>query len=102
MEERRKRTRRVIDGEFATIPVVTVLRVLDMSVAGVLFQCSRPFSVGARGTLRLSLGGSLFVAEVCICRVSPVGNDRREYRIAGTFVTFGPEHRQLLERFTIA
>jgi len=92
----------VIDGEFATIPVVTALRVVDISMAGVLFQCARPFSVGARGTLRLSLGGAPFVAELCIRRVSPVGDDGREYRVAGTFVTPSAEHRQLIERFTIA
>ena len=98
MEERRRSPRRVVEGELATVPAVFNVRVLDISLAGVLLQSSHPVEPGARGLLRLNLDESPFKAEVQVQRV--VADDATVgYRLGATFVALSPDHRQLIERF---
>ena len=102
MEERRRARRyAVVAGEGATRSISATVRVLDLSVAGVLMQSNRPLTLRARGCLRLNLGGQAFTADVEVARVSPVSANADEgYRIGAVFVTITPEHRQLIESFT--
>ena len=101
MEERRRSRRHTIEyGEFAGVPFSVTVQVMDISVAGVLLQSSRPVKVGVRGALRLTIGGRSVTTDVAVTRVSPVahGPDER-YRIGAMFVGISPEHQQLIERF---
>ena len=91
MIERRQYPRRQVEGEFAGVQATLSVRVLDISVSGVLLQSSRPVQVGERGSLRLSLGGQPFTADVEV--------QRSGYRLALAFVAVTPEHGQLIERF---
>jgi c-di-GMP-binding flagellar brake protein YcgR len=98
MEERRRFPRRAVEGQFAIVPATCRVRVLDISVGGVLLHASRPVGIGVRGALRLTLGGTLFDADIQVWRVT---RDvvAAGYRIGASFVSVTPEHRQLIERF---
>jgi len=98
MEERRRSPRRVVEGELATVPAVFNVRVLDVSVAGVLLQSSHPVEPGARGRLRLNLDGSPFRADVQVQRVV-AGDAAAGYRLGATFVALSPDLRQQIEQF---
>jgi hypothetical protein len=98
MDERRRFPRRSVTGEVAVMPSTTRVRVIDISVAGVLLQSARRVEPGVRGKLRFSLSGSPFVADVQVRRVAPppVGSG---YRVGAMFVGMTLEHRQMLDRF---
>ena len=102
MEERRRARRYAIEaGDGAMRSVSVTVRVLDLSVAGVLVQSNRPVKLGVRGRLRLNLGGQAFMADVEVARVSRASATADEgYRIGAVFVGITPEHRQLIEGFT--
>jgi PilZ domain-containing protein len=99
MEERRRSPRRPVDTEFVKISSADSVRVLDISAAGVLFQTPSPLSLGARGQLRLSVGGAPLLAEIEVRRVSVAPDSSPGYRIGAKFVAMTPKHRQLIERF---
>ena len=99
MEERRRAVRRdVVDGELVCVPAVFNVRVLDISVAGVLLHSNHPVDPGARGRLHLTLDGSPFKAEVQVQRVVEA-DAAAGYRLGATFVGLGADLRQLVERF---
>jgi hypothetical protein len=98
MEERRRSPRRAVEGELATVPAVFNVRVLDISVAGVLLQSSHPVEPGARGRLSLNLDGSPFRADVQVQRVVDA-DATAGCRLGATFVALSPDLRQLIERF---
>jgi hypothetical protein len=102
MIERRQYPRREVDGEFAGVQATLSVRVLDISVSGVLLQANRPVQVGERGSLRLSLGGQPFTADVEVQRVTTASPAAGGYRIALAFVAVTPEHSNLIERFVSA
>ena len=98
MEERRRFPRRSVSDEVAVMPITTRVRVIDISVAGVLLQSTRRVEPGVRGKLRFTLGGSPFAADVQVRRIAPppVGSG---YRLGAMFVGMTLEHRQMLDRF---
>lgn len=101
MEERRRSKRLAVPyAELALLSLSMTVQVLDISLAGVLLQSSRLVHAGARGSLRLSLGGTPFSADVTVQRVVPSGSLAYGYRIGATFVAISLEHRQVIERFT--
>jgi hypothetical protein len=75
------------------------VRVLDISVAGVLLQSSHRVEAGSRGRLRLDLAGSPFTADVQVQRVVAAPDSRPGYRLGATFVALPSELRHLIERF---
>jgi hypothetical protein len=99
MEERRRVPRHQVGEEFASLPANMSVRVLDISTAGVLLQSPRLLSPGARGSLRFTLAGAPFLADIQVRRVTPGSDAASGYRIGATFVGMTLEHRQLIERF---
>jgi hypothetical protein len=75
------------------------VRVLDISTAGVLLQSPRLLNPGSRGSLRFTLAGAPFAAEIQVRRVSTASDAAAGYRVGATFVGMTLEHRQLIERF---
>jgi len=73
------------------------VRILDISVSGVLVLAGESAGEGARGLLRLDLAGQPFSADVAIQRVLP-GSDG--FKIGASFVNLDAEHRDMIERFT--
>jgi hypothetical protein len=101
MEERRRAERFVLHPEgSAGIATSVSVRVLDISVAGVLLQSSRPMKIGQRGALRLALFGQELTTQVAVMRVSSAAGVDSGYRIGAAFMSMPPEHRQIIERFT--
>jgi hypothetical protein len=98
MEERRRAPRREVEGQLATVPAVFNVRVLDISVAGVLLQSNQPVEPGARGRLRLTLDGSPFRADVEVQRIA-VADTSDGYKFGATFVGLSPDLRHVIERF---
>jgi len=98
MEERRRSPRREVEGNLATVPAVVNVRVLDISVAGVLLQSSHPVELGSPGRLSLNLDGSPFRADVQVQRVV-AAEATADYRLGATFVDLSPDLRQVIERF---
>jgi hypothetical protein len=97
MEERRRFPRHDTTGQLATIPARVNVRVIDISVAGVLLHSSEAVEPGTKGNLRLHLDGSAFQADVQVQRAAPEGGSG--YRLGATFVGLNPDLRQLIERF---
>ena len=98
MEERRRAPRREVEGQLATVPAVFNVRVLDISVAGVLLQSNQPVEPGAKGRLRLNLDGSPFRADVEVQRIAE-SDASSGYKFGATFVGLSPDLRHLIERF---
>jgi len=72
---------------------------MDISSTGVLLCSARPLDVGTRASLRLSLGGNPFTAEIQVQRVSNDAPGASGYVLGAQFVTISPDHRQLIEHF---
>ena|ERR687897_365741 len=98
MEERRQHPRHDTTGQLATVPASVNVRVLDISVAGVLLHSSEAVEAGTKGNLRLHLDGSAFRADVQVQRVAAEPS-ATGYRLGATFVELSPDLRQLIERF---
>jgi hypothetical protein len=99
MDERRRSPRRAVEGELATVPAVLNVRVLDISVAGVLLQSTQAVESGVRGSLRLNLGGTPFRADVEVQRIAAGDAAASSYRFGAIFVGLTPELRHRIERF---
>ena len=99
MEDRRRFPRSDTNGQLATVPASVNVRVLDISVAGVLLHSSEAVVAGTKGNLRLHLDGSAFRAEVQVQRVDAAPEGAAGYRLGATFVGLSPDLRQLIERF---
>jgi hypothetical protein len=99
MEERRRFPRHPVEEDAASVPVTQQVRIMDISATGVLLHSTRPLDVGTRASLRLSLGGSPFTAEIQVQRVSSDARGVSGYALGAQFVTISPDHRQLIEHF---
>ena len=99
MEERRQFPRHETSGQLPTVPASVNVRVLDISVAGVLLHSSEAIAAGTQGNLRLHLDGSAFRADVQVQRVAEAPSGAAGYRLGATFVGLSPDLRQLIERF---
>src|SRR5215510_3579621 len=99
MEERRRVPRHQVSEDFANLPANMSVRVLDISTAGVLLQSPRLLNPGSRGSLRFTLAGAPFLADIQVRRVTSGSDAGSGYRIGATFVGMSLEHRQLIERF---
>ena len=99
MDERRRFPRHETTGQLATVPASVNVRVLDISVAGVLLHSSESVAAGTKGNLRLHLDGSAFRVDVQVQRVAAAPAGAAGYRVGATFVGLSPDLRQLIERF---
>ena len=99
MEERRRAPRHDVDHQFTEMPVRAGVRVLDISTAGVLLQSTQMVSPGARASLRFTLAGAPFSAQIQVRRATPAPQGGAGYRIGASFVEMTLEHRQMIERF---
>lgn len=99
--ERRRVPRAVIaDTELSVLAFPIPVRLLDISLGGVLIESSNPVELGTRATLRLNFGGSPFSVLVKVERVQPSrgGSDVR-YLVGASFVALSREDQRVIERF---
>ncbi|HWI20386.1 MAG TPA: PilZ domain-containing protein [Vicinamibacterales bacterium] len=100
--DRRRVPRAVIsDTELSVLAFPMPVRLLDISLAGVLLESSHPVDLGTRGTLRFDFGGVPFSADVQVERVdrsfSQAGAQR--FAIGAAFVALSHQDQRVIERF---
>lgn len=83
------------------MPAALSVRVLDISVSGILLESPNCVDPGSRGRLRLSLDGTLASFDVQIERVDPESGPATGYRIGARFVGLDLAQQQLIERFVM-
>lgn len=99
----RRRTPRVVIAEtdLSVLAFPVPVRLLDISLSGVLLEVNQPVDLGASGTLRFSFGGVPFSADVKVERrstlTSALGHGR--FSIGATFVALSRQNQQVIERF---
>src|SRR4026207_1250068 len=86
MEERRRVPRHQVGEEFASLPSNMSVRGLDSSPAGGVLQSPRLLSPGSRGSLRFTLAGAPFLADIQVRRVTPGSDAASGDRIGAPFV----------------
>lgn len=100
--DRRRVPRAVIaDTELSVLAFPIPVRLLDISLGGVLLESSHPVDLGTRGTLRFNFGGTPFSADV---RVERLDRSRSEaglekYAIGAAFVALSRQDQRVIERF---
>jgi hypothetical protein len=100
IRERRRSPRfEVPAGERAILPIELSVRLLDISLTGVLVQGPQTAKEGSRGRLRLDLAGQPFAAEVEVRRIAQAPGGQG-YKIGARFVDLTDDQRHLIETFT--
>jgi hypothetical protein len=100
--DRRRVPRAVIDDtELSVLAFPVAVRLLDISLGGVLLEASHPVDLGTRGTLRFSFGGVPFSADVRVERIHSArgGSGDERYSIGAAFVALSRHDQRVIERF---
>ncbi len=99
--DRRRVPRAVIaDTELSVLAFPIPVRLLDISLGGVLLESSQRVELGTRGTLRFNFGGVPFSADVKVERLDsqPTGPAER-FTIGASFVALSRQDQRVIERF---
>jgi hypothetical protein len=102
--DRRRVPRAVIsDTELSVLAFPIPVRLLDISLAGVLLECTHAVDLGQRGTLRFNFGGVPFSADVRVERVDRTrgANGAERYMIGAAFVALSRNDQRVIERFAV-
>lgn len=99
--DRRRVPRAVIaDTELSVLAFPIPVRLLDISLGGVLLESSHPVDLGTRGTLRFNFGGVPFSADVKVERLDAQRNGSVErFTIGASFVALSRQDQRVIERF---
>ena len=88
------------DTELSVLAFPIPVRLLDISLGGVLLESSHPVDLGTRGTLRFNFGGVPFSADVKVERLdSHVNGAGEQFTIGASFVALSREDQRVIERF---
>ena len=102
--DRRRVPRAVIaDTELSVLAFPIPVRLLDISLGGVLLESAHPVDLGLRGTLRFNFGGVPFSADVKVERVDRTSGDNgaERYSIGAAFVALSRNDQRVIERFAV-
>jgi hypothetical protein len=100
VERRRVARAAITDTELSVLAFPVPVRLLDISLSGVLLEASHPVECGTRGTVRFNFGGTPFSAAVRVERVDvrrEGGTER--FNIGAAFVALSREDQRVIERF---
>jgi hypothetical protein len=99
--ERRRVPRAVIaDTEVSVLAVPIPVRLLDISLGGVLLESSHAVELATRGTLRFNFGGVPFSADVRVERLEfQHSSGGARYAVAASFVALSRQDQRVIERF---
>ena len=91
----------IADTELSVMAFPIPVRLLDISLGGVLLESAHPVDLGQRGTLRFNFGGVPFSADVKVERLdrsrTEAGTER--YAIGAAFVALSRNDQRVIERF---
>jgi hypothetical protein len=100
--DRRRSPRAVIaDTELSVLAFPVPVRLIDISLSGVLLESTHPVDLGTRGTLRFNFGGVPFSADVEVQRSTDLakGPTRPCFAIGAAFVALSRQDQRVIERF---
>jgi hypothetical protein len=90
----------IADMELSVLAFPIPVRLVDISLGGVLLESSHPVEPATRGTLRLNFGGVPFSAEVRVERFERQGHGGAErFTIGASFVALSRQDQGVIERF---
>lgn len=91
----------IADTELSVLAFPMPVRMLDISLAGVLLESSHAVEPGSRGTLRFNFGGVPFTADVRVERVESLRSARggERFSIGASFVALSGQDQRVIERF---
>ena len=91
----------IVDTELSVLAFPMAVRLLDISLSGVLLESLHPVDLGSQGTLRFNFGGVPFSADVKVERLSsaPTPSGGESYSIGASFVALSRQDRRVIERF---
>ena len=100
-DRRRVKRAAIADTELSVLAFPIPVRLLDISLGGVLLESTHPVELGTRGTLRFNFGGVPFSADVRVERIdcSSAGNGADKYAIGAAFVALSRNDQRVIERF---
>jgi hypothetical protein len=91
----------IADTELSVLAFPIPVRLLDISLGGVLLESTHPVELATRGTLRFNFGGVPFSADVRVERIdrSAASNGTEKYCIGAAFVALSRNDQRVIERF---
>ena len=100
-DRRRAHRASIADTELTVRAFPVPVRLLDISVGGVLLESSQPVELGTRGDLRFNFSGVPFSAEVRVDRVDRTRGETaaERYAIGASFIALSREDQRVIERF---
>ena len=100
-DRRRAHRDSVADTELTVRAFPIQVRLVDISLGGVLLESSHAVELGARGDLRFNFAGVPFSAEVRVERVDRARGETaaERYAIGASFVALSREDQRVIERF---
>jgi hypothetical protein len=91
----------IADTELSVLAFPMPVRLLDISLGGVMLESAHPVDLGTRGTLRFNFGGLPFSADVRVERIdssrSQAGTEK--YAIGAAFIALSRQDQRVIERF---
>ena len=100
----RRRTPRavIVDTPMSVLACRVPVRLLDISVSGVMLESAHPVEIGTGGTLRFDFAGEPFSAEVQVERLSAIAPSSKSERssIGAAFVALSEQDQRVIERFS--
>ena len=98
--DRRRLPRAAIaDTALSVLAFPIPVRLLDISLGGVLLESSHAVELGTRGTLRFNFGGVPFSADVKVERLNRSANGAERFTIGASFVALSRQDQRVIERF---
>lgn len=99
--DRRRVPRAVIaDTELSVLAFPIQVRLLDISLSGVLLEAAHAVELGTRGTLRFNFGGVPFSADVRVERLDRQRHGAADrFTIGASFVALSRQDQRVIERF---
>ena len=99
-ERRRVPRVAIADTEFSVLSLPIPVRLLDISLGGVLLECGHHLELGTQGTLRFNFTGVPFSADVRVERIDRLpGPKTQPVNIAASFVALSPQDQRVIEQF---
>lgn len=90
----------IAETELSVLAFPIPVRLLDISLAGVLLETSHPVDFGTRGTLRFNFSGVPFSADVRVERVEAQRHGAVDlFNIGASFVALSRDDQRVIERF---
>jgi hypothetical protein len=90
----------IADTELSVLAFPIPVRLLDISLGGVLLESSHPVDLGTRGTLRFNFGGVPFSADVRVERLdSRLTGAGERFTVGASFVALSRQDQRVIERF---